>query len=143
MNTQQKFFSINAFSLNNPSGLFNPRPLAFSHVAEVKHYNRILHISGQGGQNAQGNLASDFAVQLQQSFDNVDYILQDRDATLADIALLRIYIVDHNAKKHQLLIETMQRLWQNLDFPACTLIPVPCLALPGMQIEIEATAYSL
>ena len=25
-------------------------------------------------------------------------------------------------------------------FPACTLIPVPKLALPGMLIEVEATA---
>jgi enamine deaminase RidA (YjgF/YER057c/UK114 family) len=27
-----------------------------------------------------------------------------------------------------------------LPFPACTLIPVPKLALPGMLIEVEATA---
>jgi enamine deaminase RidA (YjgF/YER057c/UK114 family) len=29
---------------------------------------------------------------------------------------------------------------QRPRFPACTLIPVPKLALPGMLIEVEATA---
>ncbi|EPF70062.1 RidA family protein [Acinetobacter rudis] len=135
--------NIQAFNLYNPSQLFNPKAFAFSHVAEVRHFNRTLHVSGQGGQNIHGQLSADFSTQLQQCFDNIQYILQDRAATLADIAVLKIYIVDHNTKKHQLLIEIMQQLWQGLEFPACTLIPVPCLALSGMQIEIEATAYTL
>ncbi|MDQ8934906.1 RidA family protein [Acinetobacter rudis] len=143
MHSKVQAQNIQAFKLFNPHTLFNPKAFAFSHVAEVRHYNRTLHISGQGGQNNQGQLSAEFTMQLQQCFENIQYILQDRDATLADIAVLRIYIVDHNNKKHQQLIETMQQLWQGLDFPACTLIPVPCLALSGMQIEIEATAYTL
>ena len=135
--------NIQAFGLYNPTELFNPKAFAFSHVAEVRHYNRTLHLSGQGGQNSHGQLSADFSTQLQQCFDNIQYILKDRDATLADIAVLKVYIVDHNSKKHQQLIETMQQLWQGIEFPACTLIPVPCLALSGMQIEIEATAYTL
>lgn len=141
--TSQHSSDIQAFTLYNPSMLFNPKPFAFSHVAEVRHFNRILHISGQGGQNRHGQLTADFTEQTKQSFENIRYILQDRDATLADIAQLKIYIVDHNAKKHQQLINVMQVLWQDSEFPACTLIPVPCLALTGMQIEIEATAYTL
>lgn len=143
MSTPSLCTQIQAFTMYNPPNLFNPKALAFSHVTEVRHYNRILHLSGQGGQNNQGQLALDFTQQLEQSFENIRYILHDRDATLADIAVLKIYIVDHNAKKHQQLINVMQVLWQECEFPACTLIPVPCLALAGMQIEIEATAYTL
>ena len=141
--TAQSCSTIQAFSLYNPPGLFNPKALAFSHVAEVRHFNRILHLAGQGGQNTHGQLSADFTEQTQQSFENIRYILQDRDATLADIAQLKIYIVDHNAKKHQQLINIMQVLWQAHEFPACTLVPVPGLALAGMQIEIEAIAYTL
>ncbi|MEE9887827.1 RidA family protein, partial [Acinetobacter nosocomialis] len=36
----------------------------------------------------------------------------------------------------------MQNLWKNHPFPACTLIPVPRLALERMLIEVEATAYT-
>ncbi|TCM66773.1 enamine deaminase RidA (YjgF/YER057c/UK114 family) [Acinetobacter calcoaceticus] len=138
-NTQQ----LHSFALVNPEQLFNPRPFAFSHVAEVRHYLRALHISGQGGQNQQGQLSSDFVHQVEQAFRNITFILKDRDATLADIAVLRIYVVEHNSKKHQLLIQAMQRLWQDRAFPACTLVPVNCLALTGMLIEVEATAYCL
>ncbi len=59
-----------------------------------------------------------------------------------DIAVLRILIVDHNCEKHQTLIQIMQSLWKHHAFPVCTLIPVSRLALDGMLIEIEATAYT-
>ncbi len=41
-------------------------------------------------------------------------------------------------KHHQI----MKDLWKNHPFPACTLIPVPRLALEHMLIEVEATAYT-
>ncbi|AOA59192.1 RidA family protein [Acinetobacter larvae] len=134
---------LKSFQLHNPNSLHNPKSLAYSHVAEVRHFLRILHISGQSGENAQGILAQNFALQAEQAFQNILFALEDCDATLHDIAVLRIFVVDHNSQKHQQLITIMQQLWQHHDFPACTLIPVPALALPGMQIEVEATAYSL
>ncbi|WP_111859392.1 RidA family protein [Acinetobacter sp. CFCC 10889] len=143
MNSKSSLSSIQAFNLINPNTLYNPRAFAYSHIAEVKHFLRILHISGQGGENPQGQLSSDFTVQTHQAFANLQLALADVDATLRDIAILRILVVDHSAKKHQSLIQEMQHLWKNHAFPACTLIPVPCLALPAMQIEIEATAYCL
>lgn len=64
-----------------------------------------------------------------------------RSADFTDIAMLRILIVDHDQQKHQLLIREMNRIWKDKNFPTCTLIPVPCLAITDMMIEIEATAY--
>nr|WP_174507423.1 Rid family hydrolase [Acinetobacter sp. Marseille-Q1620] len=135
---QQK---IRPFRLINPNTLYNPKPFAYSHVAEVKHFLRVLHISGQGGENKQGQLSLDFAEQVHQAFLNIQHVLKEVEASLHDIAVLRILIVDHTPKKHHFLITKMQELWNQHDFPACTLIPVPCLAIPGMQVEIEATAY--
>lgn len=148
MNTKQSSLpnqpsGIKPFKMANPNTLYNPSAFAYSHVAEIRHYLRILHISGQGGENQHGQLANDFAQQVHQAFLNVQHALDAVGASLFDIAVLRILVVDHSPKKHQFLIQEMQKLWKDQAFPACTLIPVPCLALHGMQIEIEATAYCL
>ena len=136
-------FPLKSFELINPNTLYNPRPFAYSHIAEVKHFLRILHISGQGGENQRGQLSQSFAEQTQQTFLNLKSALEAADASFLDIAVLRILVVDHSPKKHQFLIQEMQQLWKDQTFPACTLIPVPCLALPSMLIEIEATAYCI
>lgn len=125
----------------NPNTLYNPEPFAYSHIAAVRNIRRIVHIAGQGGENQQGLLCNDFTQQLQQAFANLQLALQAADAALPDIAALRILIAGHSPEKHQMLIQHMRHLWKNSAFPACTLIPVPCLALAGMQIEIEAMAY--
>ena len=130
-----------AFVLLNPKTLYNPQAFAYSHIAAVTQFPRIFHISGQGGENQRGLLSTDFAVQVRQAFQNIELALSHVQATLQDTAVLRILVVDHNPQKHQFLIQEMQKLWKDQPFPACTLIPVPCLALVGMLIEIEATAY--
>lgn len=136
-------FPMRSFQLINPKTLYNPRPFAYSHIAEVRHFLRVLHISGQGGENQRGQLSLDFSEQTQQAFLNLKNALEAVDAALLDIAVLRILVVDHSSKKHQFLIQEMQKLWKDQDFPACTLIPVPCLAIQDMLIEIEATAYCM
>lgn len=132
-----------AFVLLNPKTLYNPQAFAYSHIAEVTQFQRILHISGQGGENQQGLLSENFNTQTQQAFCNIKIALMQVQAQFSDIAVLRILVVNHTPEKHQFLIQEMQKHWGELDFPACTLIPVPCLAIPGMLIEIEATAYSI
>ena len=141
MNSNVDLYQLKPFSLVNPNTLYNPKPFAYSHVAEVKHFLRVLHISGQGGENQRGLLSKDFAQQVHQAFINLQHALHAVDASLMDIAVLRILVVDHSPKKHQFLIQEIQKRWKQHNFPACTLIPVPCLAIPGMLIEIEATAY--
>jgi enamine deaminase RidA (YjgF/YER057c/UK114 family) len=130
-----------AFVLLHLKTLYKPQAFAYSHIAEVIQFQRILHISGQGGENQRGLLSTDFAVQVRQAFQNIERTLIHVHATLQDTAVLRILVVNHNPQKHQFLIQEMQKRWKDQPFPACTLIPVPCLALAGMLIEIEATAY--
>lgn len=129
--------------LMNPNTLYNPTPFAYSHVAQihVHQLSRIVHIAGQGGEQHDQTLSADFASQLTQVMKNVQLALQAADATLYDIAMLRILVCQYDQHTHQLIIQHLKALWQEHALPACTLIPVPCLALPDMQIEIEATAY--
>ena len=130
------------FKIINPSTLYNPTPNAYSHVAVVQNFNNIIHVAGQGGEDSKGELSSSFQEQATQVFNNIQHALTAADAKISDIAVLRVLIVDHSDEKHQILIKIMQNLWKNHPFPACTLIPVPRLALEHMLIEVEATAYT-
>lgn len=132
-----------AFKLINPNGLYDPSLNGYSHIAVVQPNMKIIHTSGQGGENNKGELSYNFDQQVQQVFYNIQTALNSVQAQLKDIAVLRVLIVNHNAEKLHLLTQTIQHFWKDAAFPACTLIPVPCLALEGMQIEIEATAYTV
>lgn len=131
-----------AFKIINPSSLYNPTPNAYSHIAVVQNFKNIIHIAGQGGEDSNGELSPLFQEQATQVFNNIQHALTAADAQISDIAVLRVLIVDHSDEKHQILIKIMQNLWKNHPFPACTLIPVPRLALERMLIEVEATAYT-
>lgn len=130
------------FKIINPSTLYDPTPNAYSHVAAVESFKNIIHVAGQGGENSQGELSPSFEEQANQVFDNIQHALKAANAELSNIAVLRVLVVDHSVEKHQILIKIMQNLWKNHPFPACTLIPVPRLALEHMLIEVEATAYT-
>lgn len=134
--------SQETFKIINPSTLYNPTSNAYSHIAVVKNFKNIIHVAGQGGENSQGELSQSFKEQVNQAFDNIQYALKAANAELSNIAVLRVLVVDHSVEKHQILIKIMQNLWKNHPFPACTLIPVPRLALEHMLIEVEATAYT-
>lgn len=134
--------SQETFKIINPSTLYDPTPNAYSHVAVVKNFKNIIHVAGQGGENPQGELSPNFEEQANQVFDNIQHALKAANAELSNIAVLRVLVVDHSVEKHQILIKIMQNLWKNHPFPACTLIPVPRLALEHMLIEVEATAYT-
>lgn len=131
-----------AFQIINPEALYHPKSNGYSHIAVVKPNMRIIHLAGQGGENKNGELSPFFDQQVQQVFYNIQQALASVQAMLSDIAVLRVLIVDHDAQKHQLVIKTIVDLWKTHEFPVCTLIPVTGLALPEMQIEIEATAYT-
>jgi enamine deaminase RidA (YjgF/YER057c/UK114 family) len=52
-----------------------------------------------------------------------------------------VLVVDHNEEKLHIFGEEQDRaLGADTVKPACTLIPVPRLALDGMLFEIEAVA---
>jgi len=134
--------SQEAFKIINPSTLYDPTSNAYSHVAVVKNFKNIIHVAGQGGENSKGELSPNFEEQANQVFDNIQHALKAANAELNNIAVLRVLVVDHSVEKHQILIKIIQNLWKNHPFPACTLIPVPRLALEHMLIEVEATAYT-
>jgi len=130
-----------AFTLSNPAGLYDPAPNGYSHVATLQPGARLLLLAGQGGENWAGELPADFRLQVRQAFANVLTALQAAGASGRDIAKLTVLVVDHTEERLQIFGEEQDRaLGKDSMKPACTLIPVPRLALDGMLFELEAVA---
>lgn len=124
----------------NPPGLYDPAANGYSHVAIIETPARFIYIAGQGGENEDGSLSSDFAIQVQQGLDNLQLALTAAKADLGDVVKLTVLIVDHSEQRLHIFSSALQERLAGKAGPACTLIPVPRLALDGMLFEIEATA---
>lgn len=129
-----------AFELINPPGLYDPAPNGYSHVAVSAPGTRQVLVSGQGGERADGRLPADFHAQVRQAMDNLCIALSAAGAVPADVARLLVLVVDHSEQRLHVLGAELERVWGAAMKPACTLVPVPRLALDGMLFEIEATA---
>lgn len=127
-------------SFINPPGLYDPRPNGYSHVVIAQAPASLIYIAGQGGENADGALSDDFETQVKQSLSNLQTALGAAGAGLANIAKLTVLIVDHSEERLRIFGGALKAAWGDNPAPACTLIPVPRLALDGMLFEIEATA---
>jgi enamine deaminase RidA (YjgF/YER057c/UK114 family) len=125
--------------LLNPATLYDPSPNAYAQIAVVPPGRQLVFISGQGGDNSDGSFSPDFRVQAQCAFRNIGLALEAAGATPADVAKITVLIVNHDMEKLGIM-QAAQRLLFGAHHPAATLIPVPCLALPGMLIEVEAIA---
>jgi enamine deaminase RidA (YjgF/YER057c/UK114 family) len=127
-------------TLLNPKGLYDPAPNSYSHVASVVAGARIVFVAGQGGENEQEELQPDFRAQVRQAFANLRIALEGAGASMNDIAKFTVLIVDHDEDKLGVFGEELERAMPGLMKPACTLIPVPRLALDDMLFEVEAVA---
>lgn len=123
----------------NPTGLYDPRPNGYSHVVIAEAPARIIYIAGQGGENASGELSADFKTQVEQALNNLQTALSAAGARHSDVCKVTALIVDHSEARLAIFSNALRAMWGDAPAPACTLIPVPRLALDGMLFEIEAT----
>lgn len=123
--------------LINPDGLYDPTPNGYSHIAIAPPEAKIIYISGQGGGDKNGNLSTDFTVQLKQAFTNLRIALDAIDVHPKQVIKLTTLVVEHNESKLQQLGAEVKAIWGE-QTPTQTLIPVPRLALDGMLFEVDA-----
>jgi enamine deaminase RidA (YjgF/YER057c/UK114 family) len=128
------------FVLDNPPGLYDPAPNGYSHVAAVRPGAKWLWIAGQGGETQDGALSSDFRAQARQALSNLKTALASAGAGTNDVLKLTVLIVAHSEERLRLFGAELEAAFGPHHKPACTLIPVPRLALDGMLFEVEAVA---
>ena len=124
----------------NPVGLYDPRPNAYTHVVVAEIPARLIYIAGQGGETEDGVLSPDFDKQVHQALCNLRIALNAANASVEKVVKLTLLIVDHSQQKLPIVSRQLKEVWGEHPLPACTLIPVPRLALDGMLFEIDATA---
>jgi enamine deaminase RidA (YjgF/YER057c/UK114 family) len=117
-------------------------PIPGSAVSVIAAGSRLLYLSGQTGQVADGSVAGpDFKSQATQALKNIKTALAANGAQPSDIAKIVFYVVDWNQEKLGPLMESAIEVFgDELPLTATTLIGIAALFEPDHLIEIDVTA---
>jgi hypothetical protein len=88
-------------------------------VAVVRLPARVIHIAGQGGEDADGHLSRLRGTGRAGTGQPADRIAFGA-ASLADVARLRILVVDHDEDRLGIIARQVRRRWPNGAAPTCT-----------------------
>ncbi len=110
---------------------------AYAHGVKVSNADTWLHISGQIGTDADGQLAGESEAQMEMCWERIMAVLEDADMTVEDIVKVTAYITD--AADVALYREVRDRYLKG-HLTASTLLVVSALAHPDWTVEIEAVA---
>ncbi|MEE8527708.1 MAG: RidA family protein [Gammaproteobacteria bacterium] len=116
-----------------------PDPFESFYISQGFRIGNIVYLSGQAAIDMQGNIVGkgDFEAQAEQTFRNIDTVLEAAGSSLAKIFKVTIYLTDMgNFPK---IVELRQR-WFSKPYPADTIVEVRSLALPELMIEIDVQA---
>lgn len=113
----------------------------WSQAVDVRHYDRMLFVSGQVSMSPDGSTvhAGDTAGQIACALDNLDEVLRIAGLGLANVVRLNIFTT-RVEEVRAAFGSIATRLREAGTRPACTLIGVSQLARPDLIVEIEATA---
>ena len=119
----------------------DPDPYEPFRLAQGYRVGDLLFISGQASidENAQLVGEGDFDVQAEQTFLNLKRVLEAGGSSLDRIVKVTIFLTDMaNFPK----IVELRGHWFTEPYPADTIVEVSALALPELEIEIEAIAVA-
>lgn len=122
----------------NPPSIMTPVNNAYAHATLVPAGAEVLHISGQIGGDANGNVPPDPAQQAENAWSNVMAIIREAGMNANDIVKLTAYVVDEAAFAPY--AAARNRDIGTTDRVAATAVFVPRLLKTEWKIEIEAIA---
>jgi 2-iminobutanoate/2-iminopropanoate deaminase len=120
---------------------FDPDPYEPYRLSQGFRVGDLLFISGQAaiGENGEIIGAGDFDAQAEQTFTNLARVLEAGGSSLENVVKVTIFLVDMaNFPK----IVDLRGRWFTPPYPADTIVEVRSLALPDLQLEIEAIAIA-
>ena len=95
---------------------------------------QTLYISGQGPKD----LNADMETQIRQTFDRISLLLEAGGATFANVVIIRSYWV--HMLRDLPIFRKVRQDYLVKPYPASTAVGTPELAIPGLELEIEAVA---
>ena len=117
----------------------DPDPYEPFRLSQGFRVGDLLFISGQAAIDEHGEIvgAGDFDAQAEQVFRNLRRVLEAGGSSLERIVKVTIFLTDMgNFPK----IVELRGTWFTQPYPADTIVEVASLALPELEIEIEAIA---
>ncbi len=117
----------------------DPDPLEPYALSQGFRVGDLVIVSGQAAIDEQGHIvgAGDFDAQAEQTFRNLTRVLDAGGSSLERIVKVTIFLTD---MAHFEKIVELRRRWFTPPYPADTIVEVSSLALPELEIEIEALA---
>lgn len=95
---------------------------------------RLVYVSGQGPKDYD----ADMETQLRQTMDRIGLILKEAGASWENVVILRSFFV--HLSRDLPIFRKVRKDYLVKPYPASTAVGTPELAIPGLDIEIEATA---
>ncbi|MAV36644.1 MAG: hypothetical protein CMJ59_14455 [Planctomycetaceae bacterium] len=95
---------------------------------------RWLFLSGQ----VPTDLEADIRTQIRQTFEQIHALLGAAGATFQDVVMIRAYFLQ--LERHLAVFREVRQEFLQPPYPAATVVGVSALAIPGLQVEIEAVA---
>jgi enamine deaminase RidA (YjgF/YER057c/UK114 family) len=99
---------------------------------------RLIFVSGQVGVDETGKPIPNPDAQFAGAIENLREILETAGGTLADVVELTTYFT--SMAELPVFANVKERFFTTTPYPAWTAIGVNELALPGLRVEIKATA---
>jgi enamine deaminase RidA (YjgF/YER057c/UK114 family) len=98
---------------------------------------RIMFLSGQGGNTADGKLPADFSSQAKNTFENLKKTLAGAGATFNDVVKMNTYLTDINNQDE---FRRTRALYLNPAAPPASTIVQAGLGEKGTLLEVEVIA---
>ena len=118
----------------NPDGLIDSTKIGYSQALVE---DGTFYMSGQVGWDADFQMAGDdIRSQAEQAFENVETLLAEVDAELADVAKVTSYLVDPNDHLETYL-EVWNEVFEKEPYPCHTILGVAQLAQEQFLVEVE------
>ena len=117
----------------------DPDPYAPFKISQAIRLGDLVFVSGQAAIDQSGALVGvgEFDAQAEQAFENLQQVLEAAGSGLDRIVKVTIFLTDmSNFPK----IVDLRGRWFTQPYPADTIVEVTSLALPELEIEIEAIA---
>jgi 2-iminobutanoate/2-iminopropanoate deaminase len=117
----------------------DPDPYEPFRLSQGFRVGDLVIVSGQAAIDQDGHIVGvgDFDAQAEQVFRNLARVLAAAGSGLDRVVKVTIYLTDMgNFPK----IVELRGTWFTPPYPADTIVEVSALALPGLEIEIEAIA---
>ena len=117
----------------------DPDPYEPFRLSQGFRVGDLVFVSGQAAMDEHGQLVGvgDFDAQAEQTFRNLSRVLDAGGSSLDRVVKVTIFLTDmSNFGK----IVELRGKWFTPPYPADTIVEVNSLALPELEIEIEAIA---